>query len=236
MPENLDNTIYRIADGRVEIDPVEHIVTVDGTPNKELHGIRFNILSNLASQPDRIATNEELCMAVWGYYDEYAVDSLHNGIRRTRKIFGSGELGDHKKGAIRVKHGVGYYAVSSLIGANSGTYEKEVTVHEIADARIKVYPDELRVSIDNAMLEDLTKTEFNLLAALAQRPNKTISAWQLLQECHCRGAADITTPRRYVSSIRAKLGAELGDQRNGAIRTRRDIGYYAVSSLNGTSS
>lgn len=234
MPEDFESPIYRLADGRVEVDPAEHTVTVDGVLAEELRNrnIPFNIISHLASQPDRTIPHEDLCMAVWGYYDESAEKNLMHYMSGLRKVFGS-ELGDRKKGAVRTKHGLGYFAVSSLTVANRESNGEEAQVHMIADERINVDPEGLTVRVDNGFLHDITKTEFNLLLALAQRPGRVISLWQLLHECNIRSATDIDTPRRYISRLREKLGPELGDPKNGAIRLRRGIGYYVVRSLNG---
>jgi DNA-binding response OmpR family regulator len=55
----------RYAAGRLEVRPEEHAVLVDGRPlNLTLRELQ--LLSTLASHPQRIMTRDELYAAVWG--------------------------------------------------------------------------------------------------------------------------------------------------------------------------
>ncbi|MFN8161094.1 MAG: response regulator transcription factor [Solirubrobacterales bacterium] len=55
----------RYLDGRLEIRPGEHAVLVDGRPLR-LTVRELQLLTSLASHPQRIMTREELYAEVWG--------------------------------------------------------------------------------------------------------------------------------------------------------------------------
>jgi DNA-binding response OmpR family regulator len=51
--------------GRLEIRPADHAALVDGRP-LTLTVTELHLLTELAHNPERVMTREELCRAVWG--------------------------------------------------------------------------------------------------------------------------------------------------------------------------
>ena len=104
-----------------------------------------------------------------------------------------------------------------------------------ADNRIELSRHQRTIAVDENPVYDLTMYEFNFLDFLMsnldkvhQRPDIYQAVWQ-----HSMRRGDRTVDV-YVNKLRNKLGRvseDLADRKQGAIRSRIGVGYYAVSSL-----
>lgn len=227
-----EHTVYRIADERIEVFPEDRVVVVDGA-ELPTQARQFDILSLLARQSDHIVSVPAICEAVWQDHEALMSDSVFTQVRALRMLLGE-ELGDRKTGAIVTKPGLGYRAVSSLEDKIILPHEENDPVYLIADERVAVNPTATTVRSDGRLMDDISAMEFKLLAELARRPDRTLGWFALVSEVwgHAYlGEAAKSNLAVHVSNLRTKLGSELGDTRTGALRTRRGIGYYSVSSL-----
>ena len=230
-PSLNDSQICYIADRRIAVDPLSRSVTAD-EELVEFGDKSFDILSCLARQTDRIVPHAEILEQVYDYTAQPAKRAMMNLVYYTRRKLGP-ELGDSRKGAIRIMKGMGYYAASTLTEQDVATPETDEGVCLIADGRIEVHAKGLAVVADGRHVDDITGTEYRLLKELAQKPGKRFGSLQLLEQCQSVGSTNIDTPRRHISRLRSKLGPELGDSKKGAIRRDRDGLFYVASSING---
>lgn len=122
-------------------------------------------------------------------------------------------------------------AATALLGAAPDASQ----VHLLADHRIAVDTEARLVRVDKAPRQDVTRKEFRILLAFAQHPDTVLHPSDLHDLVW--GADDSVdtseTLHVHISKLRSKLGAELGHPKEGAIRTRHNLGYCAVSSLTG---
>ena len=234
VPE--ENTIHTLADGRIEVVPDEGLAVVDGvvTPMQQM---QFNVLKVLAARADSTVKVTDACIALWDRSDPWTEATLRVHVSNVRKALGD-ELGDTYNGVIRTKRRMGYQAQTSLGGraledvSTPLPEESRDTVHSIAGERIVIDTDGLTVRRDGQMVDDLTATEFELLAELARHPNMVISYYHLFNEAGVNpDVRESNSGPVMISTLRKKLGDELGDRKTGAIRNRHRVGYYAVSSL-----
>lgn len=218
---------YKIADDRIEVVRPERVVVVDGR-EIDINTLRFDMLSHLASQADSTVPLPDIYKSVWGEDLSASSNAAGMQISLLRKSLGE-ELGHPSEGAIRTQYGRGYKAVSSL---NDAPRLDTSAAYLIADGRIVVHPEEETVVADGRTLEEITAKEFSVLAELARTPDRVIGLGSL--GFNLWGYTDqsvIDSIRVYIHNVRKRLGDELGNAREGAIRTRHGIGYYAVSSL-----
>jgi DNA-binding response OmpR family regulator len=224
------NTVHSLADGRIEIIPADGLVLIEGERAPAIHGIRFDVLRMLAERADTTVTMADACMEVWENHDPWVEACLRVHVSKVRKGLGE-ELGDVNAGAIQTKWGVGYRARTTLADTVAPKEGEDSAIHRIADERISVDTDGLTVSRDGYVVDDITPTEFRLLAELARRPDRIVNYHMLLGTVW--GYVDqsvYVSGRVLMSTLRKKLGPELGDIKTGALRTH-SVGYYAVSSL-----
>jgi DNA-binding response OmpR family regulator len=90
--------------GRLEIRPEEHAALVDGKP-LSLTMRELQLLTTLASHPQRIMTREELYSQVWGCPPRHADRSVDVYVSRLRS-----KLGDAlpEQRLIHTHNGIGY--------------------------------------------------------------------------------------------------------------------------------
>ena len=79
---------HRYRAGRLEIRPDEHAALVDGRP-LTLTLRELQLLTELASNPERILSREELYVAVWGRPPRRADRSLDVYVSRLRSKLGA---------------------------------------------------------------------------------------------------------------------------------------------------
>ncbi len=169
MPETsslIDKQVCHIADDRIAVDPLERTVTADGELI-EFGDKSFDILCCLAKQADRAVPHAEILEQVYDYTAQPAKKAMGYLLHHTRRKLGP-ELGDSRKGAIRIMKGVGYYAVSTLTEQDVATPETDEGVRLIADGRIEVHTKGLAVVADGRHVDDITGTEYRLLKELAR--------------------------------------------------------------------
>lgn len=227
----LQSEAYAIADGRIMVMPSEGMATIDDVPALGIKGRKLDILTLLAGRPDSTVSIPDICTAVWGEDSLNAAMRARVHVSNLREELGD-ELGNPVSGAIVTKRRAGYRAVSSLTGTDDVRLSEGS--HYIADRRVAVDTTNMSVMSDGHLLEDVTPTQFRLLAELAKRPDRVVGYHTLLSAVwgySDRGTFD--SARVHISSFRRRLGDELGNPRTGALRTRFGIGYYAVSSLGG---
>ncbi len=94
-------------------------------------------------------------------------------------------------------------------------------------ADLEVDEDTREVRVDGAVV-DLTRTEFDLLAALASRPGRVLQRETLLREVwHSEWAGSLRLVEAHMSNLRRKLQA--AGLRAAEIRTVRGVGYRLVA-------
>lgn len=101
-----------------------------------------------------------------------------------------------------------------------------------ADERIAVRSKDNLIVCDEKVLDGVNSSESKLTELLAADPDRVRSSYYLCnklwgQEGHVAHARLRATIKR----LRYACGSELGNPENGAIRTHRGVGYYAVKSL-----
>jgi DNA-binding response OmpR family regulator len=82
--------VDRLTVGALEIDTSGHVVRVGGLPVR-LRRLEFELLVQLASEPERVFTKQQLLRAVWGYRScgsTRTVDSHASRLRRKLERFG----------------------------------------------------------------------------------------------------------------------------------------------------
>lgn len=89
-----------VAVGRLRIDAVRRVVTVDGTP-VALTATEFDLLAHLAADPGRVFERSQLLSAVWGVADFSGTRTVDVHVAQVRA-----KLGD--AAGIRTVRGVGY--------------------------------------------------------------------------------------------------------------------------------
>ena len=98
-------------------------------------------------------------------------------------------------------------------------------VHRLAD--LEVDPDSREVRVDGAVV-DLTRTEFDLLAALASRPGRVLQRETLLREVwQTDWEGSVRLVEAHMSNLRRKLQA--AGLSGPEIRTVRGVGYRLVA-------
>lgn len=83
---------HRLAVGALQIDMDGHAVSLYGLP-VDLRRLEFELLTHLASDPERVFSKQELLRAVWGYRSSGStrtVDSHASRLRRKLDVDGSG--------------------------------------------------------------------------------------------------------------------------------------------------
>jgi DNA-binding response OmpR family regulator len=94
-------------------------------------------------------------------------------------------------------------------------------------ADLEVDEDTREVRVDGAVV-DLTRTEFDLLAALASRPGRVLQRETLLREVwHSEWAGSLRLVEAHMSNLRRKLQA--AGLSAAEIRTVRGVGYRLVA-------
>jgi DNA-binding response OmpR family regulator len=221
------------ADGRLEIHTGKLAIRKDGMLIDNIRRPEFKLLATLFTRPGHIFTAEELCHAFWGHYDRHTRDVLRAHLSNLRGKLGE-ELGDKEKGALRTHYKRGYSLAISLHDREWPSEENETLNHRfIAGERIDANLNNQAVKVDERIVH-FTPTEFRVFWHLIEKPNDLVSSNEL-----CLAVWERDTPavkhrlRAHIHSIRKKLGPELGDVEQGAIRNRRGIGYIAVRDLNG---
>lgn len=91
--------------------------------------------------------------------------------------------------------------------------------------QIQIYPAEYRVLVDGQEVS-LTQTEFKILVALAEQPNRVKTREQLLTQVWQDEAEEVLD--RTVDALVKRLRSKLGNARD-AIETVRGIGYKLVT-------
>lgn len=224
---DLEHAVYRMADERVEVRPAEGTVYVDGELNRHIKGRQFQTLDVFARQAGTILTAPEVAVDVWGDDSKSALASFGVALMNLRKGLGV-ELGDPEDGVIRTRPGFGYWGARSLVPGVIPPVEDESPVRTIADGRIAVYTEQLTLARDGEHIEDLSKTEYELIAELARRPERTIGFSPLRT---IAGVLSKESLMMHISNLRKKLGRDdLGHVKYGAIRTNQ-TGYLAKASL-----
>ena len=94
-------TVYA---GRLEVRPDDHAALVDGRP-LTLTVTELQLLSELANNPERVMTREELCARVWGREYRKSDRSVDVYVGRLRAKLGSALPGQR---FIRTHTGIGY--------------------------------------------------------------------------------------------------------------------------------
>lgn len=226
--------VYCVADERLLLCPDEPAVICDGLVIEGVTPAEMNQGVYLASHPDEIIHYLRLTKALLGRNDYGAVDLARVTMSRFRRKLGADELGHPQHGAFRTRHGVGFYAVSSLTGIRE---RPEDEIIQLADERIRFNATNATVKIDNNPLIELTPSEAILLASLTKKLDTVVTSDRLCRDVwRAIDQSAHKSLRVLIRSIRRHMGSELGDPRNGAIRTQnptasRRGGYCAVSSL-----
>jgi DNA-binding response OmpR family regulator len=90
--------------GRLEIRPADHAALIDGRP-LSLTVTELQLLSELAHNPERVMTREELCARVWGRAHRKSDRSVDVYVGRLRTKLGSALPG---RRFIHTHTGIGY--------------------------------------------------------------------------------------------------------------------------------
>jgi DNA-binding response OmpR family regulator len=88
--ESEPKVAYRLTVGALEVDTRGHLVRVEGLPVR-LRRLEFELLVELAAEPERVFTKQQLLRAVWGYRScgsTRTVDSHASRLRRKLERFG----------------------------------------------------------------------------------------------------------------------------------------------------
>ncbi|HEY2535911.1 MAG TPA: response regulator transcription factor [Solirubrobacteraceae bacterium] len=88
--ESAPEVANRLTVGGLEIDTRGHLVRVEGEPVR-LRRLEFELLVELAAEPERVFTKQQLLRAVWGYRScgsTRTVDSHASRLRRKLERFG----------------------------------------------------------------------------------------------------------------------------------------------------
>ena len=78
------NDEKKISFGRIEIDPVTRLVTVDGA-EEELTVTEFNLLWFMARHPRQVFSRDQLLQSVWGFSEYVDPSTVTVHIRRLRE-------------------------------------------------------------------------------------------------------------------------------------------------------
>ena len=225
-----ETRIHSIADGRIQTVSPEGLLIIDGSTVQDIAPFEFRFLSHLIDRVDRVVSMEDICMAMWGHYDVSSASNARGLVRKLRGKFGE-ELGDKTTGAIRTRPGLGYSAVSSLVGFSRPEDEDENEVYSIADGRVEIRPGQSLIS-DDELIEDITPAQLKIAEVLAVEPDKVKSlpeiSWEVSGKDDARASNVVSV---QISGLRRPLGPELGDPKKGAFRNVFGLGYYAASSL-----
>lgn len=228
-----ETSVFTLADGRLEVYTAERIAIADGD-SIDMSPKEFDVLALLAKQRDRLVTHEHLSQSVWddaSFHSRSRCPTTTMGHLRKRL---GGELGDIQNGAIRSRLGLGYVAVSSLCDYSRPQITgDDLQPYRLADERIEIDRTNQLVVCDGEILNRITPRQFKLLAHLARKPDRVAGFAELAIRVWGNEAAFNRGEgiRQGISQLRKNLGPELGDIDTGVIRTRFDVGYYAVKSL-----
>ena len=88
--------------GALIVDLSSRQVSIGGAP-VELRPLEFELLSALASDPERVFTKKELLQSIWGYPDPRSTRTLDSHACRLRR-----QLADHGQAFVANRWGVGY--------------------------------------------------------------------------------------------------------------------------------
>lgn len=219
---------YMLADDRIEVVLPDETVVVDGH-EVGTSRIGFGILATLASRADSLVSVAEIYRSVWGHDMSESSNAAGVHVSILRKSFGE-ELGDPTAGVIRTRPRFGYKAVSSLSDVTPDFDGS--AYHLLGDGRVLVSPEEAALIVDGRLVDDIRPLELKIFSELAKRPNRVVGTDMLgLAVWGYTDRSVLDSARVHISNLRQRLGEELGDPRTGVLRTRRGIGYYAVSSL-----
>jgi len=226
-----EQIFHRIADERLEVSWQERTVYIDGRPNETITGRPLELLDMVAARAGSILPTSEICEELWGGYNESSKVGLTKALSMLQEGLGP-ELGDPESGAVRRWPRYGLWAAKTL--AHNGVIppvEDDSPVRALADARLKVYPDQCVVVKDGEVIEDLTPGEYGLLAELARRPGRTAGAGVLREAAALRGSG-MRGLEDQMKNLRKKLGQEdLGHPRRGII-LKKPGGYAGQRTLN----
>ncbi len=107
---------------------------------------------------------------------------------------------------------------------------------KIADGRVLAYTDTRTLLVDEEVV-DTTPKEFELIKLLAEKVDTVVKDEEISERVWHDPEAYKTSNTQSVtlSTLRRKLGDELGHRQEGAIRRRPRLGYVALSSMSGLS-
>lgn len=231
MTAETSDLLYSAVDDRFQMDLENRTVLCDGQLVESFTPVQFEFAATLITKPDSVFQLSVLSRTVLGYEEDFFAKAvLRNHAKRTRRKLGR-ELGDPVKGAIRAKPGVGYYIVSSLAGVVEVSDSPEGISRSVADGRLVFHLDKWKMAVDDKLV-DVTLNEYRVLNLLTAHPDKVIDVSAICKIIW--GRDDVTNranARLIVMRLRQKLGDDLGDVAEGALRTKAGEGYYVVSSL-----
>lgn len=225
--------IYQIGDGRVEVCPAAGTATVDGEPRPDISGKKMEILSLLAGRPGFVVPPAEICEALWGEDSDPAKACLGVHLMNLRRSLGA-ELGDVDEGVVETVRGRGYRARISFEDGDGMTVGENAYL--VADERLAVDPETESVFVDGSVVDGVTLAEYRIAHELARRPDRVVGMQTLRAVVHHDERTSTTSAvQNHIKNLRIKLGGRhdlgLGDFRYGAIRPRPGVGYYAVRKL-----
>lgn len=111
--------------------------------------------------------------------------------------------------------------VKAMLARTSGFRPGEVEGKRMVLGRLKIYPDEFRVLVNDQDVP-LTHTEFKILMALASQPNRVKTREQMLETVWQEEAESVMD--RTVDAQVKRLRAKLGPARD-MVETVRGLGY-----------
>lgn len=220
-----------LADERIVITPqATSRVYVDGKPAEWATPRRAQLLTALAMARDTYVSRENLAAQVYNASDSSSLACVNVHLSNIR--IGLGEkLGDLDTGVIRTRKGIGTCAVSSLKKRIIPIVDEKATINIAASGRLITDGQTQTIYTDGQALEDITFTEFHLAHTITGMPDSRLSLPRLQEMLIADASIDSKAIPANISSLRGKLGPELGHAIHGAIRTQRQVGYYAVNSL-----
>lgn len=219
--------IVYAADGRLAIDSQNTRVEVEGHELPEVTFVQHMIIGALAMQIDVVHSKRQLSRTVWGRSTKRHHSNLKTQIARMRKSLGH-ELGNPVNGAIRTRHAIGYYLVSSL-KSDAELLGPENLRYTASGGRLEIDWAKAEARIDGQPTKRLSPLEFNVLDLLASQSGKTVSHNDLyLEAWEKESLLGMETLKVTIANIRRKLGPVNGDPVSGLLRNERNVGYYIV--------
>src|SRR6476661_3223117 len=107
---------------------------------------------------------------------------------------------------------------------------------ELADRRLKLLPHD-KLVLSRGITEEemaMSQKEYEILLACGLRADDVVTHLELAQHIWKQSEIDFPlskTMQVTVNHLRSRMPDVLGDPRRGVIRTRRNVGYYAVKHL-----